>query len=641
MGEQNIKYELEGEHLRFFVKCLLKDLRVLERMIHEGMIESDVKRIGAEQELFLVDQTWKPSPRALEVLEKVNDHHFITEIGLFNLEINLDPLVFGGKCFSHLEKDLTGLLGKARQVTDQMGIHLLLTGILPTIRKSDLGMENLTPMPRYYALNHALTKLRGGDYDFYIRGLDELSLKHDSLMVEACNTSFQVHLQVSPDEFARMYNIAQVVTAPALAASTNSPLLFGRRLWHETRIAVFQQAVDTRMTSHYLRERSPRVTFGTRWVKKSILELYYEDVARFRSLIGSDVEEDANQLLKEGKIPQLKALKFHNSTVYRWNRACFGQLEDKPHLRIENRVLPSGPTPLDEVANAAFWLGLMRGVANKYEDITRCISFEDAKRNFFSAARMGLFAQFTWFDAMTIPVQRLICDQLLPLAHEGLQNSGIHQPDIDRYLGVIEERVRTGMTGSQWILTSLAEMKGKATPGERLNALTAAMINQQQKEDHPVAQWEPARLEEAGGARQNFLKVEQYMTTDLYTVQEDEPLELAANLMDWMKIRHVPVEDRNNRLVGLVSYRTLLRLMARGWPLEDSQSIAISEIMKKTLITVSPETLTLDAIQLMRQNKISCLPVVKEGRLVGIVTERDFMNVTAGLLEDMLKGNDH
>jgi CBS domain-containing protein len=420
-----------------------------------------------------------------------------------------------------------------------------------------------------------------------------------------------------------------------LAAAVNSPLLFGRRLWRETRIALFEQAVDTRSSTDHLRERSSRVSFGRKWVEQSVLELFREDVARFRSVLGDAFEEDPFERIESGQAPALKALRLHNGTVYRWNRACYGITDGKPHLRIENRVLPSGPTVIDEVANAAFWFGLVAGLHKHYPQVRFNMGFEDAKSNFLSAARHGLDAQFTWVNGRTYPARNLILSRLIPLAYEGLSMGGIYKDDAERYLGVIEDRVRSAQTGARWMLTSLAEMKQSSSPGERLNALTAGLITRQIKGD-PVHTWEPARAREAGGLKRNFLRVEQYMTTDLFSVHEDELLELVANLMEWEKIRHVPVEDHENRLVGLISYRALLRLLARGLSLENGKTVPVRDIMTKNPLTVSPETGTLEAVKLMKQHGIGCLPVVRDERLVGIVTERDFMDIATGLLEETL-----
>ena len=394
MGAQDVQQERDAAQKRQFITHLLRDVQALEAMIERGMIETGVRRIGAEQELFLVDQTWRPAPVAMDILDIIEDPHFTTELGRFNLEINLDPLPFTNTCLSTLERDLTELLQKLRTVTHRQGVEVTLTGILPTLRKSDLTLANMTPRPRYVALNEIMTHMRGDAYEFRLKGTDELIVKHDSVMLESCCTSFQVHYQVGAEEFALLYNLAQAVTAPLLAAAANAPLLFGRRLWRETRIPLFQQAIDTRSASHHLRERSPRVSFGQQWVQESVVELFKEDLARFRVLLGATIQEDSLAALRQGITPSLQALRIHNGTVYRWNRSCFGFNDGKAHLRIENRVLPSGPTILDEVANAAFFLGLLSGGPAVYGDITKKLAFHDAETNFLAAAQVGLDAQF-------------------------------------------------------------------------------------------------------------------------------------------------------------------------------------------------------------------------------------------------------
>jgi CBS domain-containing protein len=628
--------ELQGERLRIFMRQLLDDLRALERILADGLLEEGVRRIGAEQELFLVDGNGRPAPVATRILEAIGDPHFTTELGLFNFEINLDPLILGGDCLSRMERQLAGLLAKLRAAAADLDAGILLAGILPTLRKSDLGMDNMTPNPRYHALNHAMTRMRGGAYEFHIQGLDELIVKHDSLMLEACNASFQVHFQVGAGEFANLYNIAQVVAGPVLASACNSPLLFGRRLWKETRIALFEQSIDTRARDHELRDRRPRVTFGRDWVRRSVLELFQEDVARFRAIIGTDVGEDVFGKLEEGITPDLRALRVHNSTVYRWNRACYGMIDGKPHIRIENRVLPSGPSVLDEIANTALWFGAISCLARDYEDITQVIGFEDVKLGFYAAARQGMSAQLPWLEGETMPAPELIRHHLAPMARRGLEISGIDHDDIERYISVIEKRVEAKRSGARWQLQSLTGMRGGRTMEERVNALTAAIVTRQ-ADGSPVGEWEPARLTESGDWKHSYALIEQFMTTDLFTVHEDESLDLAASLMEWERIRHVPVEDHENRLVGLVSYRSLLRLISRGGPLKASERVPVSEIMERNPITVTPDTSTLEAIALMRRHRIGCLPVVNQGRLVGLVTEHDFMNVAGDLLEQKLR----
>lgn len=636
MGSQDVKSQLQGEEHRRFTRAVLHDLLALEMLMREGRIESGVRRVGAEQEMFIVDGSWRPAPAALRLLELANDPHYTTELALFNLEANLDPLTFGGDFLSAIERQLNELLDRLQRVAEAEGLHLVLTGILPTLRHSDLGMENMTPMPRYRALNDAMSSLRGGAYELYIKGLDELLLKHDSVMLESCNASFQIHFQVSAEEFAAAYNIAQAIAGPVLAACVNSPLLFGRQLWRETRIALFQQSVDTRSSMDFIRERSPRVSFGNGWVRESALELFQEDLARFRALVTAGEDVDSVAEVEAGRIPKLKALSLHNSTVYRWNRACYGITDGKPHLRIENRVLPSGPTVIDEVANAALWFGLMQGLLSKFDDIKQLVDFEDAKMNFHSAARLGLGAEYVWFNGVTLSGRRLICERLLPIARDGLVDHGVSVADADRYLGVIEQRVTRGRTGAQWSAVSMGGMRGKGTMADRLSALTAAMVRRRES-GKPVGEWEPARLDEAGEWRGSTHKVEQFMTTDLFTVNEDESLALVAYVMEWKRIRHVPVEDHRHNLVGLISYRALLKLMGRGMLRNAQTHISVQEVMTRDPITIGAESSTLEAIHAMRDNGISCLPVVKNGRLVGILTERDLMNLAAELLEQRLK----
>jgi CBS domain-containing protein len=633
MGEHDVELESEPEQIRAFIRRLLTDLRALEKMISSGLIESDVRRIGAEQELFLVNSAWRPASVAQQVLDRIADPHFVTEIAQFNLEINVDPLVFTGDCLSEMERQLNGMIGRARAAANACAAEIVLTGILPTIRKSDLALDNMTPMPRYTALSEALARQRGGAYELKLKGSDELITRHDNWMLEACCTSFQIHFQSASKEFANLYNVAQAITAPVLAAAVNSPLLFGRRLWRETRIPLFEQSVDTRHASYHLRERSPRVSFGRRWVENSALELFEEDISRFPVLLGASFEEENPfSMLNSGQVPELQALRIYNGTVWRWNRPCYGITEGRPHLRIEARAFPSGPTVVDEIANAAFFFGLMSGVSRQHQDIATDMEFDDARSNFRSAARLGLEAQFKWIGGEVIPARELICRYLLPVARFGLAAADISSEDIDRYLGVIEKRVRSGKSGSQWFLSSLSEMKKHGTRDEILTSLTAATVRKQ-KEGGPVHQWSLAEITEGMMSKESCLSVEEFMTTDLFTVHEDEPLELVANLMDWKHVRHIPVEDKDGNLAGLISCFEVLRHLIVAANEPERAPVAVGSVMNKAPLTITPETLTLDAIALMRRERVDCLPVVNKGRLVGIVTERDFINVAARLLE--------
>jgi CBS domain-containing protein len=633
MGEQNVIPEMDELNLQVFMKALLDDLNALDYMLDHNLIETGVHRIGAEQEMFLVDENLRPASVSTQVLEHAHDPRLTTEIARFNLEANLTPLLLHGDCFSLMESELKEVLGLTRVSAQHYGADVLLAGILPTLRKSDLTLENLTPLPRYHQLNDSVTRLRGGPFAIHIKGLDELNLTHDNVMMESCNTSFQIHFQVNPKEFAPIYNLAQVITAPVLAAAVNSPLLFGHRLWQETRLALFQHSIDARSTTQQARSYPTRVSFGEGWVRKSVLELFQEQIARFRMIMINEPGEHPFALLGRGEIPELTSLRMHNGTIWPWNRACYGVMNGVAHLRIENRVLPSGPTVLDEIANTAFFAGLMLALPNEYGDVSKVMLFDDAKENFFTAARHGLNAQFNWVDGKTHSAATLILDHLLPLAHQGLQDARINTKDIDRYLGVIEERVRSGQTGAQWALKSFQAVSDQ--PREvRARLIAKEMLGRQQLGD-AVHLWPVLEVRESDEWCQSYQTVGQFMATDLFTVRPDDLVDLAASVMTWRHIRHVPVEDDEGRLVGLVSHRSLLKLLGHGTSNAETP-ITVREIMTLEPLTVSSTTPTLEAMEIMRQNRVGCLPVLDDGRLVGIVTSYDFLDASARLFKERL-----
>jgi CBS domain-containing protein len=639
MGEQNVEQTSDEASRRAFMKALLDEVRALEDMLANGMFESGIRRIGAEQEMFLVDSANRPALTAMQILDEISDGRFTHELGLFNLEANLSPLELGGDCLRQLEKEAEEVLSIAREQAAQADSRIALVGILPTLTREHLSLESMVPTARYFALNEALLRLRGSNFRFSIKGIDQLSINHDNLMLESCNTSFQVHFQVGPEEFAHLYNIAQAVTGPLLASCVNSPILLGKRLWHETRIAVFEHSIDARSEAHEARGHKPRVHFGDHWIDESVIEIFKEDIARFRVILTTEFEEDPIAMVDRGEIPELRALCLHNGTVYRWNRACYGiSSTGKPHLRIENRVIPSGPTVLDEVANAAFFFGIMSQLAKSVDDIRQHLDFSDVKSNFLAAAREGLRAQQVWFDQRQVTAQELILDELLPLAREGLKAADIDEADIDRYLGVIQDRVEKRRTGARWQLESLENMKREmGTSGnehERLRALVAAMVDNS-RSGRPVSEWELADFCRQQDWRDSYRTVGQFMATDLFTVRPDDIVDFAASLMEWRYVRHVPVEDDSGQLLGLISHRSLLRLIARG--LREDHSVTVRDIMRPDPMTVTPETTTVEAIRLMRDNRLSCLPVIDDaGKLVGLVTEYDLVVVASRLLESYL-----
>ena len=624
------------EQMAQFVKALLNDVQALKYMLENDWFETDQMHIGAEQEVVMVDNDhYRPAKICMEVLRYMKNPEWLeTELARFNLETNLTPRLFTGTCFSELHQEISSNLDRLQEGLDHFDSSLLLTGILPTIRKHDLKLKNLTPKKRYRALMKAMSsQLHGKAFELKILGIDELIVQHDSPLMEACNTSFQVHMQVAPDDFVKMYNISQALAGPVLAMAANSPLVFGKRLWHETRIALFQQALDTRSSHDDMRERSPRVSFGMNWLEDSILNIYKEDISRYRVLLSADVKEDSLAMVQQNKVPKLQALQVHNSTVYRWNRPCYGiSPSGRPHLRIENRVLPAGPTIMDEVANAAFWLGTMVGMADHFEDIRQRMSFVDVRDNFGKAAKFGIDSKFTWFEDEKVAAADLVMDHLLPLAHAGLEKKGVDRKDIDRYLGIIEQRTRKHTTGARWQLRAFTKLVEETSQDEALTVMTAAMLKNQKK-GIPVHEWELPALSDLDMYKPSMMIVSEFMQTDLYTVQKDDIIELVVDIIDWRKLNYLLVEDDRGKYVGLITIRSLLKFLARKMKSRDFQQLRVNDLMIRQAPTIAPHKNIIEAIELMKQEGMSVLPVVKDGELRGVITEKEFLHITSRLVD--------
>jgi CBS domain-containing protein/gamma-glutamyl:cysteine ligase YbdK (ATP-grasp superfamily) len=634
MGDKKVTSQYGDEEMREFTLAVLNDLEALETMLASDMIESGVCRIGAEQEIFIIDRAMHPAPLVDEVIAAAKDPRLTTEIGRFNLEANLTPLDFTNDCLSRLERELYEVLSVVRRAARSLDADIVLAGILPTIQATDLTEKNLTPNPRYFEINRVVSELHGDNRFIHIKGLDEIQVILQDTFVEFCNTSFQVHLQVGAAEFVNVYNWSQALAAPVLASAVNSPLLLNNRLWHETRIALFQHATDTRSPIHQLRRQPPRVNFGNRWVDGSIIDNLRNDAIRYRVLLAQSVEANSTEELAAGRIPELRAWRLHNGTIWRWNRTCYGITNGVPGLRIEARYLPAGPSVTDEVANAAFLLGLLIAAPREFGEITKIMPFDVAKNNFYNTARYGLDSQIMWLDGKCRPAAKLILDEMLPLARTGLEYAGIKADDIDRTLGTIEERARHGKSGASWMLDSISRMDPRAKQNVRMRTLTASM-KANQESGRPVHQWKLAQIPSTSDWIDNYKTVEQFMVTDLFTVRPDDVLELAASLMEWRHVRHVPVEDDTGALVGLISYRDLVHLFAHG-KANANQSIAVRDVMKRELVTVTPDMPTLEALDLMREKGIGSLPVVSGGKLIGIVTAYDFLTVSSKLFEERL-----
>ncbi len=636
MGEHKVSLLSNKKQMHHFVRQLLADIRALEYMLENNWFESGITRIGAEQEMCLVDKkTYKPAPISMEVLAKMkNDAWVETELAKFNLETTQEPRELKAKCFSLMEEEIRLKLDKIKGKVSKFDAEVVLCGILPTLRMFHLEMEYLTPEKRYYALMEAINaQLEGNAYELRLMGIDELLIKHDSPLLEACNTSFQVHLQVDAKDFVKMYNIAQTLTAPIMAIAANSPIVFGKRLWHETRIALFQQALDTRSSKYHMREKSPRVSFGNGWLQNSILEIYKEDIARFRVLIAGDIKEDSGKLISKNQVPKLRALQVHNGTVYRWNRPCYGiSPNGQPHLRIENRVLAAGPTVVDEIANTAFWMGIMVGMADEVDDIREMITWEDVRDNFGKAAKFGIDSNFTWFNDEKISACDLVLKKLIPMAKKGLKKRKVNQKDIDKYMGIIEARAEMHMNGARWQLRAYTKLMKETNRDEALTCLTASIIANQKK-GIPVHTWKMPKLSDLKTYSPSKMLVEEFMFTDLFTVRKDDIVDLVADIMDWKSIRYTPVENKDGELVGMITSKLILNHYINNKQNNGKTSSQVKDVMDKNPPTIEAKDSIKKAMKKMKEFGVGCLPVVKDKELVGMITENDFIRISNRLIE--------
>ncbi|MEL0455340.1 CBS domain-containing protein [Flavobacteriaceae bacterium SZ-1-7] len=615
MGDLNVAKLKTKKDRANYIHHLLNDIKALDLMCEKGLIEDGPLRIGAEQEFCIVNNEFLPVNKSLELLEDINDEHFTTEISNYNLEINLDAFQLGSDSFSKLHEQLDELFNKAKQAASKKNTKLILTGILPSLSVNNVDEKSMTAVERYSFLNEAIKQHRRKSFDIHIKGVDELNLLHDSVMLEGCNTSFQVHLQLSPKTFVDDYNWAQAIAGPILSACTNSPILFGKELWSETRIALFTQSIDTRANSYLLNEKQSRVSFGNHWQTGSISDIFKDNISRFRSFLTTHFIKDSVEMIENNETPKLRALGLHNGTVYPWNRVCYGVIDGKPNLRIENRYLPSGPTTIDEIANMMFWVGVMLGKPKKYENIHKQWDFKDVKTNFFNAARYGSATQFYW-NGKYIPSQDLILNELLPMAYKGLYRYGVTPKDAEYYLKVIKDRVR-GNNGSEWLTRNFRALLQTHKRFEAMQVLTANMYEKQER-GYPVSTWD--KLYPKNDAK--FIKtklVKHAMSSDIFSVDKNDSIELVLNIMKWKNIHHLPVINTDSGLVGLLTWTDVETYL--GQP--KRQNSSVSKLMKTELLTTGEYTTLEEAKRLMTDNAVGCLPVVKDNKLVGLITKND------------------
>ncbi|MFI9554225.1 glutamate--cysteine ligase [Nonomuraea endophytica] len=454
-------------------------------MLRESRFELERPLAGLEIELNIVDERGEAAMRNAQVLAAIAQPDWATELGQFNIEINIEPQGLDGEGALALENDVRSRLNHAESRARSEGGHLVLIGILPTLREQDIGEGTLSANPRFRLLNEQIFAARGEDLHLLIEGVERLDTHADSVAPEAACTSVQLHLQVSPEAFAAHWNAAQAIAGAQVAVAANSPYLFGKELHRETRISLFEQATDTRPAELKEQGVRPRVWFGERWIT-SVFDLFEENVRYFPALLPLVEHEDPRELLERGLIPHLPELTLHNGTIYRWNRPVYAVVGGTPHLRVENRVLPAGPTVLDVAANAAFYYGLMAVLPYAERPIWSQMSFAAAEDNLNTAARHGIDARLYWPGAGEVPAVELILRRLLPMAYEGLERWGVDKAVAERLLGVIEGRCLTGRTGATWQVE-----KVEAIGGDRHEALRRMTLEyiERMHTNEPVHTW--------------------------------------------------------------------------------------------------------------------------------------------------------
>jgi len=470
MGEEISSIRFNKTDFAQFHKQLETETALLQTWFERGYFEPAPQTIGFELEAWLVDERGHPATAIESVLAELNDPAAVHELAQFNIELNGDPVRLGGNALSAFHSALEKLWIPCEAEVEKQGMQLLMAGILPTLRADELTLANMSSLLRYRALNEQVLRMRAGKpLELDIQGREHLKMLHQDVMLEAAATSFQLHLRVDAGNAVRFYNASKVLSGPIVAICANSPYLFGRDLWDESRIPLFEQAVAVGATAD-----TRRVTFGIRYAKDSIFECFADNLSRYPVLLPR---------VTDSIVDELAHLRLHNGTIWRWTRPLIGIDEAGAHIRLEHRVIPSGPSLLDCTANAALYFGAVTALAEQSDAPESMISFEDCKNNFYHCAQHGLEGLLNWYDGQRISVRALLKEQLLPLAHQGLESLGVVNDEARRWLGIIEDRLETGQNGSVWQRNYVARHSASM-------AQLQQAIQRRQQQGLPVHQWD-------------------------------------------------------------------------------------------------------------------------------------------------------
>lgn len=475
MGNEIPSNQFHARDLEIFTDRLRQETQLVSNWFIENKFSFEQKMFGYELEAWLVDSNFQPAPINEPFLQALNDPLVVPELASFNIELNSLPQHLDGHVLRDMEQNLKKIYNQCRQQAQLLDSDLLMIGILPTVKESDLSLKYMSNSPRYRALNEQIFRLRHGrPLDIDIKGEEHLRTNHDDVMLEAAATSLQLHLQIPLHLATRYYNAAIILSGSMVAATGNSPYLFGKHLWEETRIPLFEQSVSIGGHENSDEGDLKRVSFGTGYAENSLMECFQENLDHFPVVLPVLFDEPPEKLAH---------LRLHNGTVWRWNRPLIGFDEQgEPHLRIEHRVISAGPSTVDTVANAALFVGAIKSLVDTPQAPEEILSFPQAQQNFYAAAQSGLNAHLNWIDGEQHPAQKHLLEQILPLAWSGLEQLNVHKNDIQRYLDIIEQRITSGQTGANW------QQRFTATHGHNMRALTAAYAKQQ-LHGKPVHEW--------------------------------------------------------------------------------------------------------------------------------------------------------
>jgi hypothetical protein len=487
MGDEVVATKFTREDRQRYRDKVKRCLDAFARMLNEARFDPDRRSIGLEIELNLTEETGDPAMANAHVLELIADDDFQTELAQFNIEINIAPQRLEGTVFSELEQAIRRDLNHAEDQARKAHAHMMIIGILPTLSENLLNGAALSANPRYALINEQVFAARGEDLHIAINGVERLNMYADTVAPEAACTSVQLHQMVDPAAFGAHWNAAQAIAGIQLAVGANSPFFFQRELWRETRIPLFEQSTDTRPEELKAQGVRPRVWFGERWIT-SIFDLFEENVRYFPALLPVCEGEDPIEVLEAGGAPHLQELRLHNGTIYRWNRPIYQVVRDRPHLRVENRVLPAGPTIVDTLANAAFYYGLVRVLVEDERPIWSQMSFSAAEENFHAGARDGIDARVYWPGLGEVPAAELILRRLLPMARDGLERWGVDTADADRLLGIVERRCVQLTNGAAWQVAAFHRLYERLDRGDALREMTVR-YREHMHSNEPVHTW--------------------------------------------------------------------------------------------------------------------------------------------------------